>query len=224
MSEAKFKKGERVFSLVKVDGLEAGAIGTVDEDNSKSPYVIWDNPRHFMYGSDSNRWAVMQEHIDFLDKKPDADGWIEWKGGECPVDDCEVVQYRMRDGQTGKNSAGGLDWGFEVHTQSYDIVAYRLAQTAKELPVTMEEDTREHTGGSVTYYTITLANGVEVQCNDVIKALGLTYAEGNVLKAVWRTAAARQGKSKRGYDDALYDAEKVVFFGGDMIEAAKAST
>lgn len=84
-----------------------------------------------------------------------------------------------------------------------------------------QQDTREHTGGSVSYYTIKLANGVEVQCNEIIKALGMTYAEGNVFKAVWRTTAARQGKSKRGYDDALYDAEKVVFFGNDMIEAAK---
>jgi len=84
------------------------------------------------------------------------------------------------------------------------------------------EDTREHTGGSVTYYGIELADGTKVQCNDVIKALNMTYAEGNVFKAVWRIAAARQGKSKRGYDDALYDSEKVVFFGGDMVEAAKA--
>jgi len=59
------------------------------------------------------------------------------------------------------------------------------------------------------------------ECNDIIEALGMNYAEGNVFKAVWRMCAARQGKSKAGYTDGLYDAEKVIFFGQRLVEMAR---
>ena len=61
--------------------------------------------------------------------------------------------------------------------------------------------------------------GIHLCLNDIIKVLGLTYAEGNVMKAVWRGAAARQGKIKRGHN-ALYDAEKAVFYARDILELA----
>ena len=91
----------------------------------------------------------------------------------------------------------------------------------------------EYTGGSVSYYTVHIANptteGVEpydAECNDIIEALGMNYAEGNAFKAIWRRAAARTGKVKKGYTDGLYDAQKVVFFGERMViqeEAASGS-
>jgi len=151
--------------------------------------------------------------------------WINWRGaGSSPVIDESKIEIKMRDGNTRTNITGSpLRW---EHIGSHcDIVAYRPIKKDKNIfsEVSAMKDKREHTGGSVTYYGIELANGTKVQCNDVIKALNMTYAEGNVFKAVWRIAAARQGKSKRGYDDSLYDADKVVFFGNDMIEAAKAA-
>ena len=83
----------------------------------------------------------------------------------------------------------------------------------------------EHTGLSVDYYRVEIKRpttpGVDpyvAECNDIIEALGMTYAEGNVLKAVWRRCAARTlGKHKRG-NDALYDAEKGFFFSGRILE------
>jgi hypothetical protein len=52
----------------------------------------------------------------------------------------------------------------------------------------------------------------DAECNDIIEALGMTFAEGNVFKALWRSCAERTlGKKKRG-GDAVYDAEKMVFF------------
>lgn len=87
----------------------------------------------------------------------------------------------------------------------------------------------EYTGGSVSYYQVTIANPTTqpapytAECNDIIEALGMSYAEGNAFKAIWRACAARTlGKAKRGYTDALYDAEKVVFFGERMVAMAKA--
>lgn len=83
----------------------------------------------------------------------------------------------------------------------------------------------EKTGGSVSYYTVKIAKPTtegrqpyEAECNDIIEALGMNYAEGNAFKAIWRRAAARTlGKTKAGYDDGLYDAEKVEFFGRRLI-------
>ncbi|MNQ61504.1 hypothetical protein D3C85_758190 [compost metagenome] len=49
----------------------------------------------------------------------------------------------------------------------------------------------------------------------------MNYAEGNAFKAIWRRCAARMGLSKRGYEDGLYDAEKVVFFGERMVAQEK---
>jgi hypothetical protein len=85
-------------------------------------------------------------------------------------------------------------------------------------------DTREYTGGSVSYYLVPVNNPTTAkkpyiaECNDIIEALGMSYAEGNAFKAIWRAAAARTLKlSKRGYTDGIYDAEKVVFFGERLV-------
>lgn len=56
----------------------------------------------------------------------DNDGWIEWKGGECPVENYVNIEVKYR------NS----DYGFYnswMHTGSkYDIIAYRIIPEAKE--------------------------------------------------------------------------------------------
>lgn len=82
----------------------------------------------------------------------------------------------------------------------------------------------EYTGGSVSYYKISIAVPLSgnapyvAECNDIIEALGMNYAEGNAFKAIWRMCAARTlGVKKRGYTDGLYDAEKVEFFGARMV-------
>lgn len=82
----------------------------------------------------------------------------------------------------------------------------------------------EHTGGSVTYYQVPITNPTTpgraayiAECNDIIEALGMNYAEGNAFKALWRMSAARKGLGKVGYIDGLYDAEKVVFFGERIV-------
>lgn len=86
----------------------------------------------------------------------------------------------------------------------------------------------EYTGGSVNYYKCFVASPTTLdlpyhaECNDIIEALGMTFAEGNAFKAIWRRCAARTyGSMKKGYDNGLYDAEKVVFFGERMVEQSK---
>lgn len=89
---------------------------------------------------------------------------------------------------------------------------------------------KEYTGGSVSYYKVhvsnptTIAGEYDAECNDIIEALGMNYAEGNAFKAIWRSCAARSlGLSKQGYTDGMYDAEKAQFFSGRMVEQAKNS-
>jgi hypothetical protein len=86
----------------------------------------------------------------------------------------------------------------------------------------------EYTGGSVGYYQVKVTaptsggDAYTAECNDIIEALGMNYAEGNAFKAIWRRCAARTlGKTKAGYKDGLYDAEKVVFFGERMVAQEK---
>ncbi len=88
------------------------------------------------------------------------------------------------------------------------------------------EETSTLTGGSSEYYKLHISNPTtyedeyDCECNDIIEALNMTFAEGNAFKAIWRTAAARQGNGKPGHT-AKYDAEKVVFFGQRMLAQAK---
>lgn len=93
-----------------------------------------------------------------------------------------------------------------------------------------QEKEPEYTGGSSNYYKVfvnnptTLDAPYEAECNDIIEALKMTFAEGNAFKAIWRKAKARQGVQKKGYDNGLYDSEKVVFFGERMVVEAKSET
>ena len=89
------------------------------------------------------------------------------------------------------------------------------------------EATVEHTGGSSSYYSTKVAYPLNVEqeaytaeCEDIAEALQMTPAEYNVFKSTWRKAAARQGKKKKG-NNAVYDAEKCVFYSGRMLVAAK---
>ena len=87
----------------------------------------------------------------------------------------------------------------------------------------------EYTGGPVSYYKVHIPNPTSLpahytaECNDIIEALGMSFAEGEAFKAIWRTCAARTlGMAKKGYTDGLYDAEKVAFYGQRMVEQFKA--
>ena len=90
----------------------------------------------------------------------------------------------------------------------------------------MSDQEPEYTGGSSSYYRVPVETPTTegtapyiAECNDIIEALDMNYAEGNVLKAIWRRCAARQGKLKKGYTDGTYDAEKIVFFGDRILNS-----
>ncbi len=78
------------------------------------------------------------------------------------------------------------------------------------------------TGGSSDYYKVHIAKPTSggkpymAECNDIIEALGMTFAEGNILKALWRRATARTGGGKPGSSQ-LYDSEKIEFFAKRLV-------
>lgn len=119
-----------------------------------------------------------------------------------------------------------------IKDEWYEASPYTIDTNAAVLSTATDAQTpvkqKEYTGGSVSYYRVPInhptsgATPYVAECNDIIEALGMNYAEGNAFKAIWRSCAARNlGVSKAGYKDGLYDAEKVVFFGKRMVEQAK---
>jgi hypothetical protein len=66
-----------------------------------------------------------------------ADGWIEWKGGECPVSPDTEVYWRRRS-EEGKPTADmerefkpAADLRWSHRSASSDIIAYRIIPTTK---------------------------------------------------------------------------------------------
>lgn len=65
---------------------------------------------------------------------PDADGWIEWNGGECPVDaDC-IVSYKMRNAETFKRGEPASEARWSHNGVATDIIAYRLHKPEQSKP------------------------------------------------------------------------------------------
>ena len=83
----------------------------------------------------------------------------------------------------------------------------------------------EYTGKDVSYYLVKIESPkrlepYDAECEDIIEALGMTFAEGCAFKAIWRKCAARTlGVSKAGYKGGLYDAEKAQYYGARMVAA-----
>lgn len=82
-----------------------------------------------------------------------------------------------------------------------------------------------HNGGlGCSYYKITLRSVsgevVVVECKDLIRALNLNFAEGNIFKELVRTGNARSGNGKEGNtDERAY--EKMYFFASDLLNSIK---
>lgn len=76
-----------------------------------------------------NNWhqtILSREEYFHLYPSPDADGWIEWKGGECPVGGDVMVCCKLRSGKVSITAyhAGILSW--RHNGNAVDIIAYRL--------------------------------------------------------------------------------------------------
>lgn len=152
-----------------------------------------------------------------------------FKAGDQVVRSIETSYWVAKGGKMGcvytvlKSDGDGLELSLMpgiIFSEDYFIL---------HVPDATKQGTPEYTGGSVDYYKVEVKNPTTAdepymaECNDIIEALGMNYAEGNAFKALWRRAAHRTlGKKKAGAkDDGLYDAEKVAFFGKRLVEQSK---
>ena len=55
----------------------------------------------------------------------DNDGWIEWNGGECPVQKSTRVEVRYRCGSKGPAGLAG-GWRWSNKDCDYDVIAYKV--------------------------------------------------------------------------------------------------
>lgn len=83
---------------------------------------------------------------------------------------------------------------------------------------------QELTGGKVNYYLVQVEAPqreeqppYQAECEDIIQALGMTFDEGCLFKALWRNANARKKNGKPG-QSAKYDAEKMVHYAGRILK------
>jgi hypothetical protein len=73
--------------------------------------------------------VILMSELSVADREA---GWIEWKGGNCPLAAETNVQIMCRDGDTSvRQPAGWCDWqhGGEGEHDAYDIIAYRVVQS-----------------------------------------------------------------------------------------------
>ncbi|MGL4753163.1 MAG: hypothetical protein ACRCXB_12270 [Aeromonadaceae bacterium] len=69
---------------------------------------------------------LSREEYLHLHHAPDADGWIEWRGGKCPVEDDRLVLLRLRDGYDGNPPLCARNFRWSHKGDNSDIIAYRL--------------------------------------------------------------------------------------------------
>lgn len=158
-------------------------------------------------------WGFVDEDINKYVEVVGFGDYFDEEGVGVKPYECELITLN---GQMSLGDAGFV--GYESFGENPMI----LLNTKDK-----DRATEEYTGSSSNYYKVyvkhptTLPDPYEAECNDIIESLNMTFAEGNAFKAIWRKAKARQGVKKKGYDNGVYDSEKVVFFGERMLIEAK---
>lgn len=57
---------------------------------------------------------------------PDSDGWVEWGGGDCPVNSDVTVETKWSDWSKECGEAGGWRWEHSSRPTVPNIIAYRV--------------------------------------------------------------------------------------------------
>jgi len=75
---------------------------------------------------------LSREEYFHLYPAPDADGWIEWKGGECPVGEGDRIDVKFSGGDEFFDVSS--DWGWGADAGGCNIIAYRLHKPEQAKP------------------------------------------------------------------------------------------
>lgn len=76
------------------------------------------------------RDAAAKAEAAMAGPQPDADGWIKWGGGECPVSSDTRVELKFRSGQVWIDDEveTGCFWRWSHDGCPADIIAYRIVK------------------------------------------------------------------------------------------------
>jgi hypothetical protein len=87
------------------------------------------------------------------------------------------------------------------------------------LSYSYSEPSEISTGGACEYYRVNVTHPISsdqipytAECGDIMESLEMTYAEANIFKEIWRSAAERTLGVKKAGNNGKRAAEKVVFF------------
>ena len=74
------------------------------------------------------RAAIARAEAALAEPHPDADGWIPWAGGDCPLERRVRHQVRFRYGDESHWSKCPYGWNWEHTGAPTDIIAYRIVE------------------------------------------------------------------------------------------------
>lgn len=110
---------------------------------------------------------------------------------------------------------------WDIPVAELGLPDYMLAREDRPAPLT---------GGRTNYYLVQVLYPqreeqppYQAECEDIISAIGMTFDEACIFKALWRSANARNGNGKPG-GDAIYDAEKMVRYAQRVLLHRKRSS
>ena len=76
--------------------------------------------------------TIAKAEAAMAEPQPDADGWIKWEGGECPIDTpAHDLFIRFRNGKEESDyvsRAQSYYWQRERKAHPADIIAYRIVE------------------------------------------------------------------------------------------------
>ena len=75
--------------------------------------------------------AIAKAEAALAEPQADADGWIPWGGGECPIPEGMAFDLRFRDGAkliAASSDWPTAEWDWSCESGPYGIVAYRIVK------------------------------------------------------------------------------------------------
>ena len=143
-------------------GWRDGEFAAQDGDGGVGGYELkpeWNSQAKYWWRGALDEWfsvnKINNHHQTILSRdeyfhlypSPDADGWIEWKGGECPVDGNEIIDIRYPESREEFGAKAKFRRWNHARNKG-DIIAYRLHKPEKSLEElcgeVKEENKHEH--------------------------------------------------------------------------------
>lgn len=142
--------------------------------------------------------------------------------------DISILEYKLNNAVACQLSCSPdklVYWGEQVKRYKHELE--QLKRTEVKVEVVDTTKSPQLTGSKVNYYLVQIPHPqreeqppYRAECEDIIQALGMTFDEGCLFKALWRSAAGRLGNGKPG-QKVIYDAEKMVHYAERILNKAK---